>query len=89
MALSLPTSSFNEELLIRQELEDYEETVNAVGLLQVKERETDELVYERDGNPWFLIEHVDSTKFCMDTSENYFLRDDDRYTYKWVAYRMR
>ena len=55
MTFLLSLTSFNEERLLQQELDDYEETVNAVGLLQVQDRETGELVYERDGNPWFLI----------------------------------
>ena len=79
--------SFNEQLLLQQELSDYGNTVNAVGLLQVTDCETGAILEERDGIPWFLIEYVTEDKFFVDTRDNFFNRNDERYSYQWIAYR--
>ena len=88
MTFPLPPTTFNEECILQQELDDYDELVKAVGLLQVIDRESGQLMYDLDDNPWFLIEHVTSTKLFLDNENNYFLRDDDSYNYQWLAFRV-
>jgi hypothetical protein len=84
-----PNASFELKWLEEVELYYYDFTINAVGLLEVMDLETGEYLYETDGTPWFLIEHRSPTKYYLDTSDKYFLIEDGRYCYRWLAYRNR
>ena len=86
---AIPSTSFNEDMIIQQEIADYDGTINAIGLLKVKDNKTGETLYENDGNPWFLIEHMDQTRIYKDSLERYFEKDDDAYSYEWIAFRVR
>ena len=91
--MSVPTASFNEEFLKHEEYRCYGLSINAKGLLVVRKRDyvpysdEDEYLSEDFGYTWFLIEHISKEKFFLDTTEKYFLRNDPRYTYTWIAFR--
>ena len=88
MPITCPTESFNEDLLFEEEVAVYGETVQAVGLLSVRDKETNTpLMNDDDNSPWFLIEHMTDKKLFMDTTEKYFRADDPEYIYEWVAFR--
>ncbi len=81
------TTSFNMELLLDEEYKYYGEKINAVGLLEVTDNTTGNILTEQDGTPWFLIEHATKVKYFLDDGDDYFDINDDRYSYKWIAKR--
>ena len=85
--LSIP--SFQLEWLDYVEHYYYDTKVNAVGLLEVIDNATGQCILETDGTPWFLIENQSPTKYFLDTQDNYFLKEDKRYRYRWLAFRNR
>ena len=87
--MTSPNASFGLELLDEVELHYYDFPINSVGVLEVMDLETGECLHETDGTPWFLIEHQSPTKYYLDTTEKYFLKEDGRYRYRWLAYRNR
>ena len=86
--LDIPSNSFNVDKLLAQEIADYDDTINAYGLLEVKDKVTGEIIQD-DNNPWFMIENVSDDRLYLDSTEEYFERDTEVFTYRWIAFRAR
>ena len=69
-----------EPVIIQAEREQYDDEINAVGVLKVTDRET---LSEAE----YLIEHIVGNKVFLSQPSEFFLLDDDRYDFEWVAVR--